>query len=250
MKALTIVIFISFAFYTRLYAQNTFPASGNVGVGTNAPTAPLDVRGDIKWGPGSTGMLVSDVNGGIELGPVSSTGAVPYFDFHFGSGTSQDYNVRLQNSANNEFTIQTNSGGTVFAVTGSTVGIGTTDTKGYKLGVNGSMIATSVTVKLYGSWADYVFKPTYKLPSLSAVKSYIQQHRHLPEIPSAEEIEKDGLNVGEMNKLLMKKVEELTLYAIENEQKDKEKDKLLTTLQAQIDLLKEQLTAVQKEIKK
>lgn len=132
--------------------------------------------------------------------------------------------------------------GNIFA-TGN-VGIGTTDTKGYKLGVNGSVIATSVTVKLNSAWPDYVFKSAYQLPSLTEVKSYIDQNQHLPEIPSAEEVEKNGQNLGEMNKLLMKKVEELTLYAIENEQKDKEKDKLLTSLQEQINLLKQQLTAI------
>jgi hypothetical protein len=133
------------------------------------------------------------------------------------------------------------------------VGIGTTDTKGYKLGVNGSIIATSITVRLYGSWADYVFKPTYKLPSLTDVKMYVDQNQHLPEIPSAAEVEKNGQNLGEMNRLLLKKVEELTLYAIENERKDKEreeaKDKLLVSLQEQINALKQQLTIVQKGVK-
>jgi hypothetical protein len=141
--------------------------------------------------------------------------------------------------------------GNIFAT--GYVGIGTTDTKGYKLGVNGSVIATSVTVKAYGTWADYVFKSTYKLPSLLDVKAFIDQHQHLPEIPSADEVEKNGQNLGEMNRLLLKKVEELTLYAIENERKDKEreeaKDKLLTSLQEQINALKQQLTIVQKGVK-
>ncbi len=134
------------------------------------------------------------------------------------------------------------------------VGINTTDTKGYKFAVNGSAIATSVTVKLNSQWPDYVFKPTYQLPSLTEVKTYIDQNQHLPEIPSEREIAKDGLNLGEMNKLLMKKVEELTLYAIENEQKDKEreaaKDKLLTSLQEQINELKQQLKPASGKAKK
>ncbi|MGF7075121.1 hypothetical protein [Mucilaginibacter sp. 3215] len=133
------------------------------------------------------------------------------------------------------------------------VSIGTNDSKGYKFAVNGSAVATSMTIKLSANWPDYVFKPTYQLPSLAEVKSYIDQNQHLPEIPSAEEVEKNGQNLGEMNKLLMKKVEELTLYAIENERQDKErettKDKLLASLQEQINLLKEQLTAIQKGYK-
>ncbi|WEA00653.1 hypothetical protein [Mucilaginibacter sp. SJ] len=97
--------------------------------------------------------------------------------------------------------------------------------------MNGSVIATSVTVRLYGSWADYVFKPTYKLPSLTEVKAYIDQYKHLPEIPSEQEIAKNGQNLGEMNKLLLKKVEALTLYLIENK-------KQIDELKTQVSLLK------------
>lgn len=119
----------------------------------------------------------------------------------------------------------------------------------FKVGNNGMVYAKAVSVQTTG-WPDFVFKSGYQLPSLTEVKAFIGQNQHLPEIPSAGEMEKNGLNVGEMNKLLMKKVEELTLYAIENEQKDKEKDKLLTALQEQINALKQQLTAIQKEVKR
>lgn len=108
------------------------------------------------------------------------------------------------------------------------IGIGTSDTKGYKLGVNGGIIANAIVVKVY-PWADYVFKPDYELPALSDVKSYIDQNHHLPEIPSEAEVAKNGLNLGEMNKLLMKKVEELTLYLIEKDEKDiTQNEKIIT----------------------
>jgi len=97
---------------------------------------------------------------------------------------------------------------------------------GYQLAINGSAIATSVTVKLYATWPDYVFKKDYTLPSLSDVKTYIDKNQHLPEIPSAQEIAKDGINLGEMNKLLLKKVEELTLYLIEKDKEVKEEREL------------------------
>jgi len=91
-----------------------------------------------------------------------------------------------------------------------------------KIGADGIVYAKAVKVTTTG-WPDYVFRPSYQLPALADVKTYIDQHQHLPEIPSAEEVEKNGLNVGEMNKLLMKKVEELTLYLIEiKAEKDKE----------------------------
>lgn len=132
--------------------------------------------------------------------------------------------------------------GNIFA-TGN-VGIGTTDTKGYKLGVNGSAIATSVTVKLNSAWPDYVFKPSYQLPALADVKSYIDKNQHLPEIPSEQEIAKDGQNLGEMNKLLLKKVEELTLYLIEKEDIEKQQEKINQNYAVQIEKLTRQLESL------
>ncbi|HMJ67782.1 MAG TPA: hypothetical protein VK508_02740 [Cyclobacteriaceae bacterium] len=84
------------------------------------------------------------------------------------------------------------------------------------LSVKGKVHAQEVQVDLTGSMApDYVFMKNYKLPSLETIKAYINQYHHLPEVPSAEEFEKNGMNVGEMNLLLLKKIEELTLHMIE-----------------------------------
>jgi hypothetical protein len=117
------------------------------------------------------------------------------------------------------------------------VSVGTSEAKGYTFAVNGSAIATSVTVKLNSIWPDYVFKPHYVLPSLSSVSSFIKEHQHLPEIPSEQEIIKNGLDLGEMNKLLMKKVEELTLYAIESEQKNDAQEKRIKLLETKLEFL-------------
>ena len=65
-----------------------------------------------------------------------------------------------------------------------------------------------------GSWPDYVFAEDYELPSLKEVEASINKYQHLPGVPSASEVSKDGLMVGEMQKILMEKVEELTLYTI------------------------------------
>jgi len=108
---------------------------------------------------------------------------------------------------------------------------------GYKLAVNGSVIATAVTVKLYAGWPDYVFKKDYRLPTLTEVKDYIDKNSHLPDMPSEKEIVDNGLNLGEMNKILAKKVEELTLYLIE-------KDHQVNSLKNDVDELKEQLKRV------
>jgi hypothetical protein len=70
-------------------------------------------------------------------------------------------------------------------------------------------------VKLQTNWPDYVFEPEYKLPSLLELEQYIKANKHLPEVPSAEQVKENGLSVGEMNAILLMKVEELTLHLIE-----------------------------------
>lgn len=114
------------------------------------------------------------------------------------------------------------------------VGIGTTDTKGYKLAVNGSGIFTKVVVKSYANWPDFVFHPNYKLPALSEVEQFVTKNQHLPGIPSASEVEKEGVDVGEMNKQLLQKVEEQMLYIIEM-------NKQLAALSKEVEVLKQQI---------
>lgn len=82
-------------------------------------------------------------------------------------------------------------------------------------------------VQAYGSWPDFVFKKGYTLPTLTEVKNYIDKNQHLPDMPSAAEVHTNGLDLGEMNRLLLKKVEELTLYLIEkNRQIAEQKSKV------------------------
>ncbi|OOQ58322.1 autotransporter outer membrane beta-barrel domain-containing protein [Mucilaginibacter pedocola] len=116
------------------------------------------------------------------------------------------------------------------------VGIGTT-TPDAPLAVNGKIHAKQVVVDLNG-WPDFVFSEAYQLAKLSEVKDYIEKNHHLPGVPAAQEVEQKGLDLGEMNKILMKKVEELTLYLIEKEKKDKERDELILSLQKKLEALK------------
>lgn len=91
---------------------------------------------------------------------------------------------------------------------------------GYKFAINGKMICEEVKVKLAsGGWPDYVFADNYDLKPLSQVEQFIEQNGHLPNIPSAAQLEKNGLEVGDMQKRMMEKIEELTLYIIQLEKK-------------------------------
>ncbi|MGP1994265.1 tail fiber protein [Zobellia laminariae] len=101
------------------------------------------------------------------------------------------------------------------------VGIGTADTKGYKLAVNGNIHTQEVKVDTEG-WPDFVFEKDYQLPSLEEVKKHIEEKGHLINIPSAKEVESTGVELGGMNKLLVEKIEELTLYILEQHQLNKD----------------------------
>ncbi len=126
-----------------------------------------------------------------------------------------------------------NSGGTVFNVTrAGNVGIGTINPDA-KLAVQGTIHSTSVFVDTNVPTPDYVFKDGYRLPTLAEVKAYTDKNHHLPEVPAAAEFEKNGINLGEMNMLLLKKVEELTLYLIEKDKQIKELQKQTARFQLQ-----------------
>lgn len=95
-----------------------------------------------------------------------------------------------------------------------------------KLSVNGKIRAQEIKVET-ANWPDYVFKPSYDLRPLAEIKAYVDANQHLPEVPSAQEIAKDGVSLGQINALLLKKIEELTLYLIEKDsQLDKQNEKL------------------------
>ena len=116
---------------------------------------------------------------------------------------------------------------------GRNIGIGTNDTKGYKLAVAGNIIAEEVKVALQTNWPDYVFKDDYVLPDLANLESYIKSNQHLPNIPDAEFVAKEGYNLGEMDSKLLEKIEELTLYLIEQ-------NKRTELLIKEVELLKEE----------
>ncbi|WP_313271030.1 hypothetical protein [Sphingobacterium sp.] len=118
---------------------------------------------------------------------------------------------------NHPFSIVTNGVSKVTILSNGYTGIGTT-TPTERLAVNGNIRAKEIKVES-ANWPDYVFEEDYKLIPLAEVEAFIKVNKHLPDVPSAKKIEEDGLSVGEMNKLLMKKIEELTLHLIEKEKR-------------------------------
>jgi len=112
---------------------------------------------------------------------------------------------------------------------GGKVGIGTSDPKN-KLSVNGTIWAKEIKVRLTDA-ADWVFKDSYNLRSLTELENYIKENKHLPEIPSAKEFEKNDMEVSKMTNKLLQKIEELSLYVIELNKQNKKLSKRLNELE-------------------
>ena len=205
--------------------------NGNVGIGTTTPKAKLDV-----------GAFINDVQLGTVFGrlPEGNTEGDGTYLGVMGYGTQSSYNSKSF-SIEHHFYGQTNSSINFFRGGGKTEGymtfntnnnsekmrinangnvsIGTTDADptGAMLTVKGSIHTKEVIIDLNAPLADFVFTPTYKLMPLHEVEQYVTTNSHLPEMPSAAEVSKNGLSVGEMQNKLLKKVEELTLYVIEQQ---------------------------------
>lgn len=144
-----------------------------------------------------------------------------------------------------------NAKNSVFAALASgNVGIGYTNPQN-RLDVNGKVHAKEVKIDLLG-WPDYVFNESYNLLSLDDVEKHIQEKGHLPHIPSAEEVLKNGVNLGEMNAKLLEKIEELTLYTIEQNKQIKklqDENKNLQVQSKRIEKLEKQMEQILSEKK-
>lgn len=173
--------------------SNISYSTGAVGIGT-APTQTLDVVGrtQIRSSSQSAGTWYAD-----------NSGAASAF---FGlNGTAHTSAIGIYHGS--QWRLLVNSSGYV--------GIGTS-TPDSELTVKGTIHTQEVKVDLNGSVApDYVFEKNYSLTSLEELKTYIEANKHLPEVPSAKQMEKEGINLKEMNLILLKKVEELTLHVID-----------------------------------
>lgn len=251
---------------THIYNINT----GNVGIGTSTPGAPLGFPNIIGnkirfWSNGPN----QDYGIGINSG-VMQFFTAGHDKIAFGWGNANAFNEKLsihtgtgllaypntlgnkisfwRAGPNNDFGIGLNAGVLQFFTAGQDkiafgwgnannfiekisfytgsgqVGINTTNvTGGYQLAVNGKIRSKEVVVE--SGWADYVFDEKYKLKPLKEVENFIVQNKHLPGIPSAAEVEKYGLHLGDTQKRMMEKIEELMLYVIQLNKRIEELEK-------------------------
>mgnify|MGYP003642602027 CR=1 FL=1 len=212
---------------------------GNVGIGTNTPLAKLHVI-NTAINQSSTSKIDANliIQGTSSTRSISEGAALGFAVPSNTSGSSYWQQGRILVTPDN--TNNSNASGRMYLQTrylsqgawhwknnlvllsSGGVGIGTEVTGSHKLAVDGSIGAREIKVEV-GNWSDFVFYEDYNLPTLTEVETHIRENGHLQDIPSAVEVEKTGINLGEMNAKLLQKIEELMLYTI---QQQKEIDKL------------------------
>jgi hypothetical protein len=183
----------------------TYLNSDGLGISTSAPLTKLHIVN------GQDAGLANTTNGYLMLGSGTSTNII--FD-------------------NNEIMARNN--GAVAPLTlqndGGSVRIGNVAApSGYLFAVKGKAICEELKVQLSGNWPDYVFHKNYQLKSFDELRQYIAENNHLPNIPAAAELEKNGMEVGDMQKKMMEKIEELTLYVLKLEEQVREMKKIVSS---------------------
>lgn len=184
----------------------TVDNNGKVGIGTFSPVSQLHLASNSDH---SFNISRSDGSYGFRIYRNASTGTI---FFQIGTTPAPIWETKIQigegEGPNTKLLLNPNGGN---------VGIGTS-TPQATLAVNGDVFAKRIKVTQTG-WPDYVFDASYVLPSLQQIEKFIKDHKHLPEISSAKEIGEKGLDLGQNQAKLLQKIEELTLYLIDQNKK-------------------------------
>ncbi|MFI5161973.1 MAG: hypothetical protein ACHQHN_11885 [Sphingobacteriales bacterium] len=242
-------LLVGYQGYSHDFGIGNAYISGNVGIGTTTPAAVLDVATPLP--PGNLGTVLArlaegnSAGGGTYLGVkgynTQANGNVTYpnivsfaIEHSFYGVTNSSINfLRGDDVTGGSISFNTNNNSEVMRLLYNghvLIGKTTQNNAAYLLDVAGGIRSNQVVVNTTG--ADFVFDPAYRLNSLLNLKRYIDQHHHLPEIPSAKEMRENGLNVGETEIKLLQKIEELTLYAVQNDRKNKDLEARLAAEQA------------------
>ncbi len=206
-------------------------SNGYTGIGTTSPTEMLSVNGNIS----STNLKVTDA-GGVWFGSSSSPTGSFFIGHNSNSNTYCDINngnlfFRRSVGLSNQGAIMgLQKDGTITMGVWERYDNNVTDTQGARLMVNGGILCEKIKVIADVPNSDHVFKPTYRLMPLSELKQFVTENHHLPEVPSAQEFQENGYSLGQMDDLLLRKVEELTLYIIQLQEELKKQQEVILEL--------------------
>jgi hypothetical protein len=237
-KILISLIVISSGLTMNAQWNGTNPVwtNSDIGIGTISPVSKLDVRGDLYLNSGIDDNHIYWGGHNMTMGTKPGDYAHNVFSLKPGGATEGKlfslFTMYIANSSTSfEPKIQLHTDGPSF-LNGGNVGIGTTSPT-YKLDVCGTIRAKEIKVDLLGG-CDFVFKKDYKLISLNDLEKFVTTKQHLPEIASEKEMIENGLNMKEFQMKLLQKIEELTLYTIEQNKKLEEQNKEFKILKAKI----------------